>query len=178
MTMTSPLLNRDVDSKRICSICDKTFLSVTSAKNHTREIHNFKLLFCKVCEKVCTSKLSLRNHMKKHQKHKCSQCDAMLTGNNYLKHEAKHKGNSERKKTTELKYRIKNMFDKFRNKVPCICKFCGKSFEWTKSCTKHEKMCRNNKRVEQEFKCGCCDKSYKWRKSLTRHVSESHDLFG
>ena len=133
MTMTSPFLNKHVDSTKMCSICDKTFTSEISAKNHTREIHKFTLLFCKVCEKVCTSKLILRNHMKKHQKYKCSQCEAMLTGNNYLKHEAKHKGNLKSKKKTDIKNKIENMIHKFKNKVPSRCKLCGKSFEWIKS---------------------------------------------
>ena len=112
--------------------------------------------------------------MKKHQTHKCSQCEAMLTGNNYLKHEAKHKGNVGRKKKTDIKNKIENMIVKFKNKVPCRCNLCGKSFEWIKSKKKHEKLCQNNKKAEQEYECICCDKSYKWSKSLTRHMSERH----
>ena len=101
---------------------------------------------------------------------KCSQCEMILNGNNYLSHGAKHNGTIKKKKKTDEE----NIVHKLKNKVPSKCKFCNKDFEWIKSKIKHEKICEDFIRVEKLFKCTSCDKSYKWKKSLTRHMTENH----
>ena len=169
--MTSQMLKLAINSTTNCKFCGKAFKSIAAAKNHEREIHKFTLLHCTVCSKECMSKLILRNHMKMHEKRKCSQCNIELNGNNYLKHEAKHKGLTEKKKMSEEE----NIVHQLKNKVPCRCKFCNKDFQWIKSKVKHEKICQDSLKIENAFKCSLCDKSYQWRKkSLTRHMTGNH----
>ena len=168
--MTSQMLKFYNNSTTNCKFFDKGFKNIISAKSHEREIHKFTLLHCNVCEKECTTKLILRNHMKMHQKKKCSQCEMILNGNNYLSHEARHNGTIKKKKKTDEENIVHNL----KNRVPSKCKFCNKDFEWIKSKIKHEKICEDLIRVENLFKCTSCDKSYKWKKSLTRHMTEIH----
>lgn len=106
-----------------CGFCGKKFPSQYILNEHKVLHRNPDELTCKTCKKTFAQKYCLKAHMKLHEKlnfekFKCGLCPySTENGENYKKHELKHKRKEENEKLTKNWVQCKKCKMKLKNKL-------------------------------------------------------------
>ena len=179
---------RQNDTDRKCSICFKSFFSISNYKRHIREKHSVERSFvCKECKKKFNTYRSLVNHMGVHRLTKsfqCNLCDHRCftsAGIRTHKHEV-HKMVTNAQKSYKCsdcgevflkKFNFERHRKRKHNSSAYACQFCGKSFSYFDNLQNHIKS--HDGAGSPSFRCNVCDCTFKSRYSLKRHKNVRHE---
>lgn len=140
--------------RSVCGFCGKGFESREEFHEH-KKTHDLTIPnTCKICAKTCDSPEDLEKHMHYHMRgktlHQCEVCkEVLIRRQDLVEHMVKH-----------------------TNKLPFICKECGKGFK-NKGKLKVHMISHVSHRP---FQCDICGMAFKMKATLSTHIKRHKEL--
>ncbi|XP_052713428.1 uncharacterized protein LOC128187199 isoform X2 [Crassostrea angulata] len=140
--------------RSVCGFCGKGFESREEFHEH-KKTHDLTIPnTCKICAKTCDSPDDLEKHMHYHMRgktlHQCEVCkEVLIRRQDLVEHMVKH-----------------------TNKLPFICKECGKGFK-NKGKLKVHMISHVSHRP---FQCDICGMAFKMKATLSTHIKRHKEL--
>nr|XP_011413217.2 oocyte zinc finger protein XlCOF7.1 isoform X2 [Crassostrea gigas] len=140
--------------RSVCGFCGKGFESREEFHEH-KKTHDLTIPnTCKICAKTCNSPEDLEKHMHYHMRgktlHQCEVCkEVLIRRQDLVEHMVKH-----------------------TNKLPFICKECGKGFK-NKGKLKVHMISHVSHRP---FQCDICGMAFKMKATLSTHIKRHKEL--
>ena len=152
-----PLPTQDVDerinseTRHQCTVCNKSFATVSNLNNHHREIHE-RVHQCTVCNKSYSTAGQLnRHHREVHQRvrYACSLCSKTFP------------------RANEVKRHVQEIHEGRRTEFEC--NECKKVFYKKRSLKIHQEIHSGTR-----FHCEFCDRTYSHSTNLRAHIWRKH----
>ena len=158
------IMEKSIDKRFHCEICDSFFKSKTILKVHIETVHEKKKPFkCNICDASFSKNGNLKIHVTSvHKIHvtllhegkkpfKCNICDArFITKQGMEKHiDSFHEG-----------------------KKPFRCNICDASFAVKRNMKEHIDSVHEGRK---SFKCNVCETSFTHQSNLNKHISSIHE---
>lgn len=140
--------------RSVCGFCGKGFEKREEFHEH-KKTHDLTIPnTCKICAKTCNSSEDLEKHMHYHMRgktlHQCEVCkEVLIRRQDLVEHMVKH-----------------------TNKLPFICKECGKGFK-NKGKLKVHMISHVSHRP---FQCDICGMAFKMKATLSTHIKRHKEL--
>ncbi|XP_045508627.1 zinc finger protein 586-like isoform X2 [Colias croceus] len=165
-----------------CKLCQKTFNTYGSLKNHRQKVHPTRSRNCKICGKSILGWVAMKAHLATHDGadsgFHCPECPKRFKhAHSLAKHRDTHKEKTQAcsqcpKKfgsTTLLNIHMKT-HERMQRGATFRCTYCGKGYFESFSLAAHERTHRN----EKPFQCDICSTRFGTNSSLKRHLKVSH----
>ncbi|XP_038219998.1 zinc finger protein 184-like [Zerene cesonia] len=165
-----------------CKICQKSFNTYGSLKNHRQKLHPTRSRNCKVCGKSVLGWVAMKAHLATHDGadsgFHCPECPKRFKHAHSL---AKHRDTHKEKthacpqcpkmfgSATLLGIHMKT-HERMLRGATFRCTYCGKGYFESFSLAAHERTHRN----EKPFQCEICSTRFGTNSSLKRHLKVSH----
>lgn len=154
---TERTTNKNLNTRRNCNQCDKSFATTERLKSHIQIVHEGKELFkCEICEKTYSSRGSLKTHLIIHSEVRPFICNYCGRGFN-------------------SRYGLDEHMHTHTDDRPFVCKICDKTFKQNRLLVAHTRVHTR----ERPYKCKeeGCDRAYINGIDLKRHRFSKHGIF-
>ena len=149
------------EKNHICTLCEKTFVTAGTLKQHVLSVHEGIKIHKKVVCDTCGKEFSRPSILKKHVRiihegvkdQECKYCGKVFAEQNTLKNH------------------IKSIHEKIKDHS---CEICGKSFTFNYTLKEHIKSVHESEGVKG-IPCDICGQELKTPKSLKDHIKFVHD---
>ena len=167
-----------------CDYCDKSFLTVSKLKIHTRQAHGKANAYpCDICEKTFSSRGALNSHKSIHENraHNCEHCDKIFKNPQNLASHVRtvhpkdfnykcEKCDFKTNRTDQIKIHMMQKHDP--NLKPFQCDLCEKKFA-TKVLFERHKETHLPNEEKYQFTCHYCSSMFTTKSNLNLHI-KSH----
>lgn len=179
--VVKPVLPSYIDrTKRMCTLCDRTFSTTSTLFNHIRNKHTFEKKYkCDLCTMSFTNSAQLRRHKTKHtgeRNHICYLCGKKYLTNSDLNHHVQRHDKKLKYKCDICENKSFNTTNSLRLHKQAVhtnpedwkhlCPQCGRKCLTQTALNIHMKRHLNIR----NFQCHICQKKFVTRNEMTKHI--------